>query len=101
MKTNRQIALRCLAIIAVTVVVDGALQSALAQNPFGASPCGSRCASRRYRRLAADQAIRILPRDVIDHSRRQGRRQRRLDAACDFVCLRHVPRGGALATARR
>src|ERR1700704_1252845 len=38
MKTNRQIALRCLAIIAVTVVVDGALQSALAQNPFGGPP---------------------------------------------------------------
>jgi nickel/cobalt exporter len=38
MKTNRQIALRCLAIIAATMVVDGALQSALAQNPFGGPP---------------------------------------------------------------
>jgi nickel/cobalt transporter (NicO) family protein len=38
MKTNRQIALSCLAIIAATMVVDGALQSALAQNPFGGPP---------------------------------------------------------------
>jgi nickel/cobalt exporter len=35
MQTNRHIALSCLAIIAVAMVVDGALQSALAQNPFG------------------------------------------------------------------
>ncbi len=33
MKTNRQIALSCLA-----MVVDGALRSALAQNPFGGPP---------------------------------------------------------------
>jgi nickel/cobalt exporter len=38
MKTNRQIALRCLAIIAVTMVIDGALRNALAQNPFGGPP---------------------------------------------------------------
>jgi nickel/cobalt exporter len=38
MKTNRQIALRCLAIIAVTMIADGVLQSALAQNPFGGPP---------------------------------------------------------------
>ncbi|MDB5608221.1 MAG: nickel transporter [Bradyrhizobium sp.] len=35
MKTRRQIALNCLAIIAVIVVVNGALRDALAQNPFG------------------------------------------------------------------
>ncbi len=38
MKTNRQIALSCLAIMAAAMVVDGALQSALAQNPFGGPP---------------------------------------------------------------
>jgi nickel/cobalt exporter len=38
MKTNRQIALSCLAIMAATMVLDGALQSALAQNPFGGPP---------------------------------------------------------------
>ena len=38
MKTDRHIALSCLAIIAATMVVDGALQSALAQNPFGGPP---------------------------------------------------------------
>jgi nickel/cobalt transporter (NicO) family protein len=38
MKTSRQTALNCLAIIAVAIVVDGALQSALAQNPFGGPP---------------------------------------------------------------
>ena len=38
MKTNRQIALSCLTIIAATLVVDGALKSALAQNPFGGPP---------------------------------------------------------------
>jgi nickel/cobalt transporter (NicO) family protein len=38
MKTNRQIALSCLAIMAATMVVDGAVQSALAQNPFGGPP---------------------------------------------------------------
>jgi len=38
MKISRQVALNCLAIIAVTMVVDGALQSALAQNPFGGPP---------------------------------------------------------------
>jgi nickel/cobalt transporter (NicO) family protein len=38
MKTNQQIALRCLAIVAVAMVVDGALESALAQNPFGGPP---------------------------------------------------------------
>src|SRR6202166_2415159 len=38
MKTNRQTALNCLAIMAVAIVVDGALRSALAQNPFGAPP---------------------------------------------------------------
>jgi nickel/cobalt exporter len=35
MKTSRQIALNCLAIIAIMMIVDGALQGALAQNPFG------------------------------------------------------------------
>jgi nickel/cobalt transporter (NicO) family protein len=38
MKTSRQIALNGLAIIAITMVVDGALRSALAQNPFGGPP---------------------------------------------------------------
>jgi nickel/cobalt exporter len=38
MKTNRQIALNCLAIIAAMMVVDGALRDALAQNPFGGPP---------------------------------------------------------------
>jgi nickel/cobalt exporter len=38
MKTSRQIALNCLAIIAIVMIVDGALQSALAQNPFGGPP---------------------------------------------------------------
>src|SRR5229473_4868398 len=38
MKTNRQIALSCLAIMAATMVVDGAVRSALAQNPFGGPP---------------------------------------------------------------
>jgi hypothetical protein len=38
MKTDRHIALSCLAIMAATMVVDGALQSALAQNPFSGPP---------------------------------------------------------------
>jgi nickel/cobalt exporter len=38
MKTSRQTALNCLAIVAVAIVVDGALRSALAQNPFGGPP---------------------------------------------------------------
>jgi nickel/cobalt transporter (NicO) family protein len=38
MKTNRQIALSCVAIIAVALIADGALRSALAQNPFGGPP---------------------------------------------------------------
>jgi ABC-type nickel/cobalt efflux system permease component RcnA len=38
MKTGRQIVLNCLAIMAVTMVVDGAVWSALAQNPFGSFP---------------------------------------------------------------
>jgi nickel/cobalt transporter (NicO) family protein len=38
MKTYRHIALSCAAIIAVALIADGALQSALAQNPFGGPP---------------------------------------------------------------
>jgi nickel/cobalt exporter len=38
MKTNRRIALSCLAIMAAMMVVDGALRDALAQNPFGGPP---------------------------------------------------------------
>jgi nickel/cobalt transporter (NicO) family protein len=38
MKTDRQTALNCLAIIAVAMVADSVLQSALAQNPFGGVP---------------------------------------------------------------
>jgi nickel/cobalt exporter len=38
MKTNPQIALSCVAIIAVALIADGALRSALAQNPFGGPP---------------------------------------------------------------
>jgi nickel/cobalt transporter (NicO) family protein len=38
MKTGRQTALNCLAIIAVAMIADGVLQSALAQNPFGGPP---------------------------------------------------------------
>ena len=38
MKTNRQIALSCIAIIAVALIADGALRSVLAQNPFGGPP---------------------------------------------------------------
>src|ERR1700675_2480579 len=38
MKTSRQVALNCLAIIAVAIVVDGAVGRALAQNPFGGPP---------------------------------------------------------------
>ena len=38
MKTYRHIALSCVAIIAVALIADGALQSALAQNPFGGPP---------------------------------------------------------------
>lgn len=38
MKTSQQTALKCLAIIAVAIVADSALQSALAQNPFGGPP---------------------------------------------------------------
>jgi ABC-type nickel/cobalt efflux system permease component RcnA len=38
MKNFRQIALSCLAIIAVALIADGALQGALAQNPFGGPP---------------------------------------------------------------
>jgi nickel/cobalt exporter len=38
MKTSQQIALKCLAIIAVAVMADSALRSALAQNPFGGPP---------------------------------------------------------------
>jgi nickel/cobalt transporter (NicO) family protein len=41
MKTNQQIALRCLAIVAVAMVVDGVLESALAQNPFGGPPAAA------------------------------------------------------------
>src|SRR6202161_4782619 len=37
MKTSRQIALNWLAIVAVAIVIDGALQDALAQNPFGSA----------------------------------------------------------------
>jgi nickel/cobalt exporter len=35
MKTSRQIALSCLAVVAIAVLVDGAVRDALAQNPFG------------------------------------------------------------------
>ena len=38
MKTYRHIVLSCGAIIAVALIADGALQSALAQNPFGGPP---------------------------------------------------------------
>ena len=38
MKTYRHIALSCVAIIAVALIADGTLQSALAQNPFGGPP---------------------------------------------------------------
>jgi nickel/cobalt exporter len=38
MKTGRQTALHCVAIIAVAMIADGVLQSALAQNPFGGPP---------------------------------------------------------------
>jgi len=38
MRTARLIALNCLAIMAVTMIVDGALHGALAQNPFGGPP---------------------------------------------------------------
>lgn len=38
MKTNLHIALNCVTIIAVALIADGALQSALAQNPFGGPP---------------------------------------------------------------
>src|SRR5580692_8504507 len=38
MKTNRQIALSCVAIIVVALIADGALRGALAQNPFGGPP---------------------------------------------------------------
>ena len=38
MKTYRHIALSCVAIIAVALIADAALRSALAQNPFGGPP---------------------------------------------------------------
>jgi nickel/cobalt exporter len=38
MKTSGQIALSCLVIVAVAAAADGALQNALAQNPFGGPP---------------------------------------------------------------
>ena len=38
MKTYRHIALSCIAIMAAAMIADGALQSALAQNPFGGPP---------------------------------------------------------------
>jgi nickel/cobalt transporter (NicO) family protein len=38
MKNNRRIALNCMAIMALAIVADAALQSALAQNPFGGPP---------------------------------------------------------------
>jgi nickel/cobalt transporter (NicO) family protein len=38
MKTNRHIALSCVAIIVVALIADGALRGALAQNPFGGPP---------------------------------------------------------------
>jgi len=38
MKTSQQTALKCLSIIAVAIVADSVLQSALAQNPFGGPP---------------------------------------------------------------
>jgi nickel/cobalt transporter (NicO) family protein len=36
MKISRRVALNCLAVVAIAAVVDGALQNALAQNPFSA-----------------------------------------------------------------
>jgi nickel/cobalt exporter len=36
MRISRQVALNCLAVVAIAMVVDGALHNALAQNPFGA-----------------------------------------------------------------
>src|ERR1700686_4755497 len=38
MKPSRRTALNCLAIMAIAVMADGALQSVLAQNPFGGPP---------------------------------------------------------------
>jgi nickel/cobalt transporter (NicO) family protein len=38
MKPNRRTALNCLAIMAIAVMADGILHSALAQNPFGGPP---------------------------------------------------------------
>jgi nickel/cobalt transporter (NicO) family protein len=38
MKPSRRTALNCLAIMAIAVMADGILQSALAQNPFGGPP---------------------------------------------------------------
>ena len=67
-----------------------------------------RTPGRRHRRLDPRQAIGILPRDVRDHPRRQVRRHRGLDAARDFLRLRHLPRrrsrprqGGDLVLPRR
>ncbi|SHG06022.1 nickel/cobalt transporter [Bradyrhizobium erythrophlei] len=38
MKSSRRTALNCLAIMAIAIVADGVLHSALAQNPFGGPP---------------------------------------------------------------
>src|SRR6266513_234384 len=45
-----------------------------------------RAADWRHCRMAAIKTIGILSRDVLDHSRREIRWQRDLDAACDLVC---------------
>ena len=50
-----------------------------------------RAASRRHRRLAAGKTVGVLSRNVLDHPRRQIRWLGGLDAARDFLCLRHLP----------
>src|SRR5256885_4617677 len=46
---------------------------------------------RSHRRMDFGKAVGILPRDVLDHPRREIRRLGGLDAAYDLVCVRDFP----------
>ena len=90
--------------VAVIALVAGAADVALAQGgPFGVPRPQARPAraSRRRGRLDSRQAGGVLQAVLRPHSRRQGRRQRRLDAcsACPFSTASFTP--PVPATARR
>ena len=84
------------------LLVDGALHVAAGAEPVRRPAAGRRrAAGRRHRRLAAGEAVGILPRDVGDHPRRQVRRQRGLDAARRSPLPTGFSMPPAPATARR